>query len=111
MIVKNEIILPEKYEYVCKNYFDDIPQEIQPDTPYILALSVHPDYRNIGIGGQLLDSIWRMYEGSDITLLVLQNNIGAIHLYQKYGFLQKGELYKGYSSSEEVCCMEMIRSQ
>lgn len=68
------------------------------DEAHITLLGVHPDYRRQGLGQLLLftlleDAIARQLKWA--TLEVNENNLGAINLYQKYGFKVAGKR-KGY---------------
>ncbi len=68
------------------------------DEAHITLLGVHPDYRRQGLGQLLLlnlleDAIARQLKWA--TLEVNENNLGAINLYQKYGFKVVGKR-KGY---------------
>ena len=54
------------------------------DKGFIFNLEVKPQYRRQGIGWILLDDAVKKYNGID--LLVDEDNIPAIKLYEKYGF-------------------------
>lgn len=54
------------------------------DKGFIFNLEVKPQYRRQGIGWILLDDAVKKYDGVD--LLVDEDNIPAIKLYEKYGF-------------------------
>ncbi len=59
------------------------------DEAHITLLGIHPDFRRQGLGRLMLfslleDAIARQLERS--TLEVNEHNLGAINLYQKYGF-------------------------
>ncbi len=60
----------------------------------IWGVFVHPDYREKGIGGQLLESciekIKRIEGVEKINLTVSSPSIGALKLYQKMGFVEFG---------------------
>lgn len=76
--------------------FDNQPQIIGMgclwsimDEAHITLLGIHPDFRRQGLGRLLLfslleDAIARQLERA--TLEVNEHNLGAINLYQKYGF-------------------------
>ena len=68
------------------------------DEAHITLLGVHPNYRGQGLGQLLLfslldDAIARKLEWA--TLEVNENNLAALNLYQKYGFVAVGRR-KGY---------------
>ena len=58
-----------------------------------LAVSVLKEYWNKGIGSQLLKRLLDWAENNDFEIIELQvrsDNLGAIHLYEKYGFQKIG---------------------
>ncbi|GAK03778.1 GNAT family acetyltransferase YhhY [Geomicrobium sp. JCM 19037] len=59
-----------------------------------LGMSVHKDWRNQGVGDELLKMLkqWaaKHLTIEKISLEVFSRNIGAIHLYIKHGFNQEG---------------------
>lgn len=65
-----------------------------------LALTVHDDYQNLGIGTALLNHLLNIARKKGlvkICLTVNVNNYRAIHMYQKAGFTLEGTLRK------EIC--------
>lgn len=56
---------------------DDIPE---------ISISILPEYRNQGIGTQLLKNIMTIYENTTLSLSVDKKN-PAIRLYQRVGFI------------------------
>ncbi len=61
----------------------------QPNSWYICALAVFPQYRQQGIGTQLLDLAFEQARERGfpvVSLLCFEQNIGALRLYQRYGF-------------------------
>lgn len=68
-------------------------------------IAVHPDYRRLGIGSDIVNALIR--EGIDrglsiITLDVRESNIPARRLYEKKGFVQVGYRPKFYSHPTEA---------
>ena len=68
------------------------------DEAHITLLGIHPNYRRQGLGQLLLftllnNAIVRRLEWA--TLEVNENNLAALNLYQKYGFVAIGRR-KGY---------------
>lgn len=53
----------------------------------LVYIAVHADYRGQGIGSQLMERIIEATDG-DIALHVEEHN-PAVHLYKKYGFINK----------------------
>ncbi|MDB9524952.1 GNAT family N-acetyltransferase [Oscillatoria sp. CS-180] len=78
----------------------DLPEEIgleilapymmeHPNSWYICALAVFPQYRGQGIGTQLLDLAIKQAKERrlpTLSLLCFEQNTGALRLYQRYGF-------------------------
>jgi len=68
---------------------------------------VQNDKRNMGIGNKLLEYLINKYLGiiNNITLEVRCDNYVAIHLYKKYGFLEKAKRI-GYYNGVDGILME-----
>ena len=61
------------------------------------GLTIHDDYQNMGIGTALLQhiiNVARTKKISKIHLNVSSENVRAIHLYKKVGFVTEGTLHK-----------------
>lgn len=72
-----------------------------------LGISIHKDYRNQGLGRQLLIDLIK--QGAQlipkvkiITLQLLANNQVALHLYQQLGFVKYGYLPKGHQHQHQL---------
>ncbi|MCH5138531.1 ribosomal protein S18-alanine N-acetyltransferase [Clostridiaceae bacterium UIB06] len=68
------------------------------DEGHITNIAVHPEYRGIGAGNLLLESLIEICQTESITSLTLEvrkSNLVAQNLYKKYGFLEQG-IRKGY---------------
>lgn len=68
------------------------------DEGHITNIAVHPEYRGIGAGNLLLESLIEICRTESITSLTLEvrkSNLVAQNLYKKYGFLEQG-IRKGY---------------
>lgn len=64
----------------------------------VARIAVHPEFRRLGIGEQLLEWMWnycREVEIVRVLLEVRESNASAIALYQKHGFISLG-MRKGY---------------
>ncbi len=64
----------------------------------IVSISVHPDYRRLGIGSKLMEtliSLFKNKEGKKCLLHVRVSNVIAIEFYKKLGFkiLKRGKRY------------------
>jgi ribosomal-protein-alanine N-acetyltransferase len=78
------------------------------DYVHILNLTVRPDMRVQGLGLALLQEIEReafKRKLSSLTLEVRENNIAAINLYKKSGYVVKGRREKSYDGKEDELLM------
>lgn len=62
-------------------------------------LYVDPVYHRLGVGTRLLEAAMRK-TGNEVLIEVLENNTGAIALYEKYGF-KKTEKVRGVMPGNE----------
>jgi RimJ/RimL family protein N-acetyltransferase len=72
-----------------------------------LAMSIHKDWRNQGIGGALMTRAIAWAKATEIVkrieLFVYAHNTAAIHLYKKYGFEEEGRLRRAiYQNGEYI---------
>lgn len=68
------------------------------DEAHITNIAVHPEFRSIGIGDKLLQSLIDICRKEGIpamTLEVRRSNVVAQNLYKKFGFVENG-VRKGY---------------
>ena len=74
----------------------------------IANFNVLEDYQNKKIGTKLLDYLVSKYKGKvdNITLEVRIDNIKAIHLYKKYGFIEKA-IRKNYYDGQDGILFEL----
>lgn len=63
------------------------------------AMTILPEYRNFGIGRALLETLINWAKNNSmiekVCLEVMEDNLGAIHLYKNLGFLEEGRKVKG----------------
>ena len=65
---------------------------------------VTPEYRNLGIGGKMLEELLRLGNERGITAYTLEvrvSNAPAIRLYEKFGFVSEGIRPKFYEKPTE----------
>jgi [ribosomal protein S18]-alanine N-acetyltransferase len=74
------------------------------DEAHITLVGIHPQYQQRGLGQLLLCSLLdraREIEMARATLEVRASNLGAIYLYEKYGFQIVGRRKKYYQDTGE----------
>lgn len=109
-ISRQLIDVPTKFNMVCTEYFEKIPSYAEPNTAYILALSVLSKYRACGVGQRLLQEVQEVFSYHSLKLHVLVSNTSAIRLYKRNGFYIR-EIESGYSSTDDhEDCYCMLRS-
>ncbi len=64
-------------------------RETVPGETEILNLAVAPEFRRKGVATLLLSELYGRYPG-DIFLEVAEDNLPALHLYQKAGWVKSG---------------------
>ena len=62
---------------------------IDNKTIHINYFVVLEKYRNQGIGNKLISNLLNNFKEYDFELLVNKNNLGAVKLYEKMGFVKK----------------------
>lgn len=78
------------------------------DEAHINTLAVHPDWRQRGIGEQLLVAMLqkaRALNALTATLEVRASNVIAQRLYQRYGFQEVGRRPRYYRDGEDALLM------
>lgn len=93
------LILKENEEIIGYLYYSDIYERCE-----INQFEIDSIHRNCGKGDLLLKYLINTLE-KDITLEVKEDNIPAIHIYKKNGFLKKA-IRKGYYNGVDGILME-----
>lgn len=75
----------------------------------IIDLFVKKDYRNKKIAQKLIKEIQKDYSIENMTLEVSENNIPAINLYEKLGFIKVATRKKYYNDSDGILMLKEIR--
>lgn len=74
------------------------------DEAHITNIAVHPEYRGIGLGNVIVEQLIKEANKNNIssmTLEVRMNNISAINLYKKYGFIEEAVRKNYYQDTGE----------
>lgn len=74
------------------------------DEGHITNIAVHPDYRGIGIGNEIVKALIRICIAENINALTLEvrkSNLAAIKLYSKFGFVAEGIRKAYYADNHE----------
>lgn len=80
----------------------------KPRMGWIASIGVHPDYRQRGIGRQLLEACERALGTRRVRLSLRTSNTAALRLYQKIGY-QQVDLWPGYyRDGEDGLVMERV---
>ena len=69
-----------------------------------IAIGIHRQYRNIGIGTRLMKSLISQAKTMKLKILTLEvysTNKRAIHVYEKLGFKETGRIPKGLFRNEK----------
>ena len=69
-----------------------------------IAIGIHRQYRNIGIGTRLMKSLISQAKTMNLKILTLEvysTNKRAIHVYEKLGFKETGRIPKGLFRNEK----------
>jgi ribosomal-protein-alanine N-acetyltransferase len=77
---------------------------IKPDEIHITNLAVHPYYRGLGLGTELIKQIFTlasMLNKPSVILEVRVSNLGAQKLYYRMGFMQEGRRVGYYLNDGE----------
>lgn len=92
----------ERYKFTVDNYIMGLIKEVEEsDFAYISNVCVHQEYRGRQIGKRLVDHVINIYTEKcfdEIVLDVLAQNPKAINLYEKMGFEQFTEIFKGFNN-------------
>ncbi|MCI1945439.1 ribosomal protein S18-alanine N-acetyltransferase [Clostridium luticellarii] len=74
------------------------------DEGHITNIAIHPEYRGIGAGSLLLETLIEICKIEFITSMTLEvrkSNLIAQNLYKKYGFVQEGIRKAYYADNKE----------
>jgi [ribosomal protein S18]-alanine N-acetyltransferase len=83
------------------------------DEVHILNLAVHPQWRKQGIGRSLVELVVRdadEHGAGTVTLEVRRENVGAIALYQSFGFTERGVRRNYYGRGADAIIMSRTRA-
>ena len=80
------------------------------DEADIMNVVTKKDIRNSGIGSAIFSAIIDYAKSNNvkkITLEVNENNLSAIHLYEKFGFVKIAERKKYYNGTDTAIIMQL----
>lgn len=111
-ILKSDL-LNENSKYIIAKSNNEIVgfagMKVILDEADIMNIVVKVDKRGLGIGSLLLEKLIQSandFNCSQITLEVNENNIQAIKLYEKYGFMRIGFRKKYYNNTDNAILMK-----
>jgi [ribosomal protein S18]-alanine N-acetyltransferase len=76
---------------------------------WIATIGVHPEFQRRGIGARLLAEVEARLTTPRIKLTVRQSNLGAIALYEKFGYQRIGLWQRYYAGGEPGVVMQKTR--
>jgi ribosomal-protein-alanine N-acetyltransferase len=76
---------------------------------WIATIAVLPEYQGQGIGTALLEACEMHIPLKRLRLCVRPTNVGAIRLYERYGYTNVGEWTKYYQDGESALVMERTK--
>ena len=104
--------IEEGFDHAARAYFGKLtPENLEPDTVVIVALSVDEGFRRKQVGKRLLEAVIAEHKGKTIVLDVLCDNRAAIKLYESTGFVKQGEAFPGFAPEgmKAPMCWRMVR--
>ena len=113
-ILKDELESPNSKYIIAKTNDGEIIGfagiKVIVDTADIMNIVVKKSWRNQGVGNLLLSnliSICKISNLSSLSLEVNEDNLPAIHLYEKFGFKQIG-VRKNYYQDKDGLIMSLL---
>ena len=100
-------LVPEERHAMAEVYLIHLPA---PDTYYIHALAVYPEFHRMGIASTLLSLGLTHAADEDIaecSLYVFAENVSAVALYEKHGF-KKAFIYLTYHAAFPILATKEI---
>lgn len=111
-VLKDELECKNSYVIIAKNNENTIIGfaclKVILDEADIMNIVVRKTFRHNGIGSVLLDNLISYSKNSNlksITLEVNENNLSAIHLYNKFSFDKLGIRKKYYNGENDAIIM------
>lgn len=111
--LENELKSKNSYYIVAKKNNDIVGFagiKVVLDEADIMNIVTKKDMRNLGIGSALFKALIDYSKNNGInklTLEVNENNLSAIHLYEKYGFEKIAERAKYYNGTDTAVIMQL----
>lgn len=103
--------------YICEEHVKQVDEKYiasyedveDQECISIINICVVEEKRGIGIGKQMIEQFIRKHRSETMELCVLEDNLGAVRLYENEGF-REIERYPGFSiDKEELVCIGMKR--
>lgn len=76
---------------------------------WIATIGVLPEFRGRGVGSALLQACEQRITLPVVRLCVRTDNLGAIHIYERFGYRRKGEWAAYYQDGAPALVMEKIK--
>ena len=95
-------IVNDRYRFTVENYIEVLVKEVKESSfAYISNVCVDEKYRGRHIGNFMISKIIEIYKDKlfrEIVLDVLEDNPGAIGLYEKLGFEKFSDIFEGFNA-------------
>lgn len=95
-------IVNDRYRFTVENYIEVLVKEVKESSfAYISNVCVDEKYRGRHIGNFMISKIIDIYKDKlfrEIVLDVLEDNPGAIGLYEKLGFEKFSDIFEGFNA-------------
>ena len=95
-------IVNDRYRFTVENYIEALVKEVKESSfAYISNVCVDEKYRGRHIGNFMISKIIDIYKDKlfrEIVLDVLEDNPGAIGLYEKLGFEKFSDIFEGFNA-------------
>lgn len=112
LAIAEKRMISNQLQLVQEGYFSEY-ENLKPNTISIMNVCVAESLRGTGIGYNLLCNFLSVHPTSSIELYVLEDNIAAISLYEKVGFVKEYVSFPAFTpdNDQSVKCVKMFRAE
>ncbi len=95
------VTIYESNDFIAKEEFDVIIDDIKPDSVYIWEIGTRKGYEGRGIASKLLNFVKEKYSNRDIYTCLDEENVASIRIHEKVGFKKVKEFVGNFFEGEE----------